>query len=139
MGNIGFTIFGASFCAFLAVSAVAGIVADYKKRDLELQPLRSAIERGQQLDPAIIERLMAREQHNSDPQYIYFRIWGIVTVAAGAGLGLFSLLVSQNKPHALYPILGSGLLAVCVGIGLLLCANAIERHLSTQSKRESRA
>ena len=37
--------FGIAFWLFMAVAAVAGIVADYKKRQLELEPLRAAIER----------------------------------------------------------------------------------------------
>jgi hypothetical protein len=65
MQHIGIAIAALGFWAFLTASAVAGIVADYKKRHLELEPLRAAIERGQQLDPAIVERLMAREQKKS--------------------------------------------------------------------------
>src|SRR5690242_6571274 len=58
MDHIALAIFGIAFWAFLAIASVAGIVADYKKRRLELEPLRAAIERGQQLDPALVQRLM---------------------------------------------------------------------------------
>jgi hypothetical protein len=57
MQHIGFALVGLGFCIFLSVSAVAGIVADYKKRYLELEPLRAAIERGQQLDPSVLQLL----------------------------------------------------------------------------------
>jgi hypothetical protein len=86
MQHIGFAVAALGFWVFLTASAVAGIVADYKKRHLELEPLRAAIERGQQLDPVIVERLMAREQNKSEPQPVYFRIGGIVTVSVGVGL-----------------------------------------------------
>ena len=56
MQHVGFAMVGLGFWIFLSVSAVAGIVADYKKRYLQLEPLRIAIERGQQLDPSVIER-----------------------------------------------------------------------------------
>ena len=145
MQHIGFTILGVAFWAFLAVSAVAGIIADYKKRRLELEPLRAAIERGQQLDPALVERLMMRERHGSDPgselQPIYFRIGGIVTVAAGVGVALLSFFITGVAPSAFYPVLGAGALVVCVGVSLLICAGVIERHSgarTTQATHEAR-
>lgn len=132
MQHIGFTLLGVAFWAFLAVSAVAGIIADYQKRRLELEPLRAAIERGQQLDPAVVEQLLMRERHGSGPgselQPIPFRIGGIVTVAAGIGVALLSFFISAVAPSALYPVLGAGVLAVCVGVSLLICAGVIERH-----------
>src|SRR5215813_578333 len=116
MGHIGFTVLGVAFWAFLAISAVAGIVGDYKKRRLELEPLRAAIERGQQLDPALVERLLARGRPDKDAglEPVYFRIGGIVTVAAGIGVALLSFFISPLVPAAFYPILGIGVVAVCV-------------------------
>ena len=135
MQHVGFAIVGVAFWTFLAVAAVAGIVADYKKRRLELQPLQAAIERGQQLDPAIVERLMAREQRSSEPEPVYFRIGGIVTVAAGIGIGVLSFIVDRFSPKAFYPILGTAVVATCVGIGLLICARVIDRHLDNARAR----
>jgi hypothetical protein len=129
MQHIGFVVVGVGFWTFLAVSAVAGIVADYKKRHLELEPLRAAIERGQQLDPAIVERLMAREQSKSEPQPVYFRIGGIVTLAAGIGVGVLSVFVDRFAPGGFYPVLGTAVVAICVGVGLLICARVIDQHL----------
>jgi hypothetical protein len=135
MEHIGLTLLGLGFWVFLTVSAVAGIVTEYKKRQLELEPLRTAIERGQQLDPAIIDRLMTREQHSSDPDPVLFKIWGIVAVSSGVGLALLGFFVGQNLPRAVYPIVGSGLLATCVGIGLLICGSVIDRHLKSRAAR----
>jgi hypothetical protein len=135
MEHIGFTLLGLGFWAFLSISAVAGIMAEYKKRHLELEPLRAAIERGQQLDPSVIERLMAREQRSSQPEPIYFRIGGILTVASGVGIGVLSFVVGQFAPQAFLKILGAGVLAVCVGVGLLISAAAIDRHLNSRAGR----
>jgi hypothetical protein len=135
MEHIGLTLVGIGFWIFLAVSAVAGIVADYKKRQAELEPLRAAIERGQQLDPALVDRLMAREERSSEPEPIYFRIGGIVTIASGVGLALLSFIVGQVAPKGFHPLLGAGVLAICVGAGLLISAAAIERHLNSRTAR----
>jgi Flp pilus assembly protein TadB len=128
MLNPGLFFFGMAFWVFMAVAAVAGIVSDYKKRQLELEPLRAAIERGQQLDPAIIERLMAREQREQEINPMHLQVGGIISIAASVGLAALAGLVSQVLPGALFPILGAGVLVMCVGVGLVVAARAIERH-----------
>jgi len=135
MHDIGIAAATVGFWAFLTAAAVAGIVADYKKRRLEIEPLRAAIERGQQLDPAVIERLMAREQKASEPEPIYFRIGGIVTVAAGVGVGVLSFILDRIGPKAFYPLLGAAVVAICVGVGLLICARVIDRHIDKSRAR----
>lgn len=116
-----------AFWAFVAVAAVAGIVADYKKREAALAPLRLAIERGQQLDPALVERLMTPERDAGiDP--LYLRIGGIITFAAGVGVIILSFILAQVVPIALYPVLGGGVVLVCIAVGLLLAGRAVESH-----------
>ena len=48
----------------LAVVSVAGMIQDYRKRQLALEPLRIAIEHGQQLSPEIIAKLLGREERH---------------------------------------------------------------------------
>jgi hypothetical protein len=118
-----------SLFAFLAVAAVAGIVGDYKKRQIVLEPLRAAIERGQPLDPAVVERLMApesREDNALNP--LHLKVGGIITSAAGVGIAILSYFVGQVAPVSFYPVLGSGIAVVCVGVGLIIAAGVAERH-----------
>jgi hypothetical protein len=124
-----------AFWVFLTVAAVAGIVADYKKRGLALAPLRAAIERGQQLDPAVVERLMAPESRDARLNALYLKVGGIVTIAAGIGVALLSFFLAQVVPVALYPVLGGGIVAVCVGAGLVVAARVAERHGNRQGTR----
>ncbi len=129
---------GIACFVFLAVAAVAGIVADYKKRQLALAPLRAAIERGQQLDPAVVERLMAPESHDGRLNALYLKgCGGIVTVAAGIGVALLSFFLAEVVPVALYPVLGGGIVAVCMGLGLMVAARVVERHGQRQGTRGS--
>ena len=128
MNAIGLTAFGIAFWAFLAIAAVAGIVADYKKRQLELEPLRAAIERGAQLDPAIIEKLMTREAKDHSVNPMDLKIGGIITTTSGIGVGIASFLVSPWMPQAHYPLLALGVVAVFVATGLLLAARAVQRN-----------
>jgi hypothetical protein len=122
------------FWIFVTVAAVSGIVADYKKRKAALAPLTAAIERGQQLDPALVERLMAPEK-DSGPNPLYLRVGGIIVLAAGVGVLVLAFFISQVEPRALYPILGGGAVTVCVGVGLMVAARAIEAHVAANPKK----
>ena len=126
---------GIALFAFLAIAAVAGIVADYKKRQIVLEPLRAAIERGQPLDPAVVERLMASEPREKDTlNPLHLKVGGIITIAAGIGVAILSYLLGLVDASAFYPILGVGLAAVCVGVGLMIAAGVVERHAHGSNK-----
>jgi hypothetical protein len=116
-----------AFWLFVAAAAVTGIIADYKKRQAAIEPVRIALERGQPIDPAVIERLMAPERNDDGPNPLYLRVGGIIVVSAGVGLGILSWFVGDLGAFV-RPVLGAGLVVVCVGIGLLLGARAVERH-----------
>ena len=120
-----------AFWVFVAVAAVAGIVGDYKKRQARLEPLRIAIEKGQQLDPKVVEQLMAREQEPDDPvDPRDLKVGGVITCASGFGVAVAAPFVAHELPRALFPMFGFGALAVCVGVGLLISAKVLEtgRH-----------
>ena len=125
-----------AFLLFLTVCAVAGIVADYKKRRVALEPLRAAIERGQQLDPAVIERLMTPDR---DPGLnpMYLKIGGIVILSIGVGVAILAFIFTQMEETrtAFYPILGGAAVVLCLGAGLMIAARVVEQQNAAQSER----
>jgi hypothetical protein len=122
-------VVGVAFWAFLAIAAVGGMISDYKRRRLELEPLRAAIERGQPIDPALLERLLTPRSDEGKPlEPLYLRIGGIMTIAAGAGIALMSVFIRALSSQAFLPLIGGGLLVVCVGVGLVIAASAVEQH-----------
>ncbi len=131
MGPNGTSAFIA-FWLFIAIMAIAGMAYDYRKKRLELDALRSAIEHGQNLDPAIVQKLLGQysQPQVDQPQDLrpYLHIGGIITICAGIGVALASLWVGLQFPVVKFPILGVGAIAVCVGIGLLLSARALKRY-----------
>jgi hypothetical protein len=116
-----------AFWIFVGVTAVAGMIQDYRKRQLALEPLRIAIEHGQQLDPEIITRLLGREerQETLDPQDL--KTGGIITCASGVGVGLASVFVAQVFPPYHWLVLGVAVLALCVGVGLMIAAGSLRK------------
>lgn len=126
---------GVSAFTMMAVAAVSGMISDYKKRQLELEPLRTAIERGQQLDPAVVDRLMGREQGSQELNPLHLRVGGIISIDSGIGLAALAWFISQAVARAFFPTLGIGILAVCVGAGLCVAARAVEQHKSADVSR----
>jgi hypothetical protein len=66
------------------------------------------------------------------------KLGGIITVAAGVGICLLSFFVSRIAPIALYPILGAGVLVICVGVGLLIGATAVAEARERERSRNER-
>jgi Domain of unknown function (DUF6249) len=128
----GSTLAFIAFWVFIAIVAVAGMAYDYRKKQLEMEALRSAIEHGQNLDPAIVQKLLGHyhQPPTDQPQDLrpYLHIGGIITISAGIGIALASLWVGLQFPVVKFPILGIGAIAVCIGIGLLLSARALKRY-----------
>ena len=117
-----------TFWIFVTVVSVAGMVLDYRKRQLALEPLRIAIEHGQQLDPEIITRLLGKDERDEqlDPELL--QTGGIITSASGLGVGLLTMFVARVFPPYHWLVLGVGVVAVCVGVGLLIAASSLRRN-----------
>jgi hypothetical protein len=127
MGNLGFGAYlvGAAFWLFIGVVAVAGIIADYQKRRLNVDLLRTLIEKGQALDPAVMTKLISPQALDERTDPTDLKLGGIIVTAAGVGVFLMSFFIARIAPVALYPIMAGGIVTICVGIGLLLSAKAV--------------
>lgn len=121
------------FWLFVGAVAMTGIIVDYKKRQASLAPLRAAIERGQQLDPVLIERLIGPEG-SSEINPLYLTIAGYIVISAGVGVGILAFFLAQVAAVALYPVLGGGIVALCLGVGLILAARAVERAQGARAR-----
>ena len=105
---------------------ILGIVALRVWRNLasereRQQTIRLAIERGQQLDAALVEKMLAPPTASAKQPPNPFA-WPIGLMSAGLGLGAFSLFIRQLEETAFWPIMGSGFMIAVVGAGLFLSA-----------------
>jgi hypothetical protein len=137
--NFGFGpyLLGIAFWIFVGAVAIAGMIADHQKRRLNVDLLRTVIEKGQALDPALVAKLISPETLDERTDPVDLRLGGIITTASGVGVFLMSYFISRLAPGALYPMLAAGTAAICVGIGLLIGAKAMadarERERSNKS------
>jgi len=127
MQTIGPYLVGVAFWIFIGAVAIAGMITDSKRRRGGIEVLRLAIEKGQQLDPALVEKLTSYEHRGEPVDPNDLQLGGIITLAAGVGIGLLSFFVGHVWPVALYPTLGAGVLVICVGVGLLIGAKWLAR------------
>lgn len=116
---------GVAFWLFVGASAVTAIITEHKKRKLGVDLLRSAIEKGQPLDPNMVERVFQAQERDNGYDAVGLKLGGIITIAAGVGLFPLAFFISKIAPIALYPIVGAGTVCICVGVGLLLGARMV--------------
>ncbi len=124
--DISGAIVGASFWMFVAICAVAASVRSMLSHHETQKTIRQAIEKGQTLDPAILERLLqAGRPPKGPPPRGVLLFAGIMMLAIGGGLALIGWFTSQTNPSQLYPGLGAGSLVGLLGVGLLVAARVI--------------
>jgi hypothetical protein len=101
-----------------ALAAVAVIAfAMLRARLAALELIQRALDKGEKLDPAVVEKLLGRR-----PEHRGLRMPGIMTIALGAGVALSGLLMAGADAVSLSERLGNGAILVCLGIGLLWTA-----------------
>jgi hypothetical protein len=104
---------------------VAGIISDYKRRREILDLVRLGIEHGQPLDPTLVANLMPR---GKSPGLVpnSLMVAGILSISAGVGIMIFGCFLGSYK--AILPVIGLGVIAVCIGIGLQISAKYVRRN-----------
>lgn len=125
LAGLGPYILGVAFWMFIGVVSIAGIINDYQKRRLNVELLRTLIEKGQALDPALLTKLITPQAHEQRVDPLDLKLGGIIAAASGAGIVLMSYFISRVAPLALYPMLAGGTLAIFVGLGLMVGAKVI--------------
>jgi hypothetical protein len=134
MAGIGPYLVGVAFWIFIGAVAVAGIVTDYKRRRGSVEVIRMAIEKGQQLDPALIEKMTSNAQRERiDPLHV--KLGGIITIASGVGICLMGLFMLNVSIQAGIPIFGAGLVAICVGLGLRIASKVLAEARERERSR----
>lgn len=105
------------FWIFVALITILPIVLHHRRRLETEKTIRLAIEKGQNLDPALLERLLgasAESSDNSTPTKM--RSNGIITIFVGIGLAILSAFINAG------PLIGVGCLVGCIGIGMYISA-----------------
>lgn len=119
--------FGAlGFWLFLASVVVGGIWFDARKRESEQETLRRIVESGQQIDVAVIDKMLAasggRARIDRD-----FKVSGLIVLFVAPGLAILGWFLGKLEEKLFGLMLGVALLVVFVGVGLLVAGKVSER------------
>jgi hypothetical protein len=120
----GLTLIGVSFWIFVAIVVLASFWYAFARNRETQKTIRLAIEKGMQLDPALIDRLVTRKSGRPEDYYI----GGFICIAVGIGLPILGFFVGRNEPEAFFPLVGSGILVGLIGISLIVCSLLVSRR-----------
>ncbi len=99
-----------------ALAAVAIIAfAALKVRLAALELIQRALDKGERLDPAVVEKLLGRR-----PEQRRLRMPGIMTIALGVGLALSGVFMGGGDAAAVSERFANGAILACLGVGLLV-------------------
>ena len=114
--SLGAGLAALGFWLFIAVAVIGGIWDGARKREAKHESLRRIIESGQQVDPAVMDRLFGEDKSKG----VDLQVSGVITLSASVGIALLGWFISLLNAKALLPLLGAAALVAMVGIGLLI-------------------
>ena len=114
------------FWLFLAAVVVAGIWFDARKRESQQETLRRVVESGQQLDVAVIDRMLGASGDRKR-QGRELKVSGIIVMFVAPGLSVFGWFLGRFNDKIFEIMIGIGLLVLIVGIGLYVAGMMAER------------
>jgi len=100
---------------------VGGMVVALKARRAALELIQRELDKGHPLEPAVLEKLLGPHRPPRAAQKLGL-MPGIMTIALGVGVSLTGLVSSHAVPEKLYPSLASGVILICLGVGLLVAS-----------------
>jgi hypothetical protein len=117
-------LIGVAFWIFVAIVVLASIWYAFARNRETQKTIRLAIEKGMQLDPALIDKLIIRKSGKPEDYYV----GGFICLAVGIGLPILGFFIGRIESEAFFPIVGAGILVGLIGISLVMCGMLVGRR-----------
>ena len=105
----------------LLTFSIGGMITAMRARRAALELIQRALDKGQPLDPGLVEKLFPPAPAQSYPRPGKLGLMpGIMTIALGVGVSVTVALAANAAPDQLYKAMGGGVILICLGIGLLI-------------------
>ena len=114
------------FWLFLAAIVVANVVAASRRRESQQETLRRVVESGQQLDVAVIDRMLGVSEGNERADR-ELKVAGIIVMFVAPGLLVLGWFLGRFNDKIFEVMLGVGSLVMLVGIGLYVAGMMSKR------------
>lgn len=117
---------GLGFWVFLSAVVVARTWFDARKREAQQETLRRVVESGQQLDMAVIDRMLGASGGNERPDRD-LKVAGIITMFVSPGLAILGWFLGRINDKVFELMIGVALLVLIVGIGTYVAGMMTKR------------
>ena len=114
------------FWAFLSAIVVARIWSAARKREAQQETLRRVVESGQQLDVAVIDRMLGARGGNERPDRD-LKVAGIITMFASPGVAVLGWFLGRFNDKIFETMIGVALLVLMVGTGIYVAGMMTKR------------
>jgi hypothetical protein len=114
------------FWIFLGLVVVATTYQELEEKKSRAKLLQAALEKGQELDPKLLEQLFpcsGGDTKPMDPRHM--RITAVVVASIGVGLGLLALALKQIDTDKFWVCLGLGGLALATSVGIYIASRML--------------
>jgi len=108
------------FWLFLACLVGACFWSDARKRETQQETLRRIVESGQELDPALIDKLLSTNKDSEAHKGL--KVSGVITMSVAPGLAIFGFFLGIFDV-----MIGIALLVGVIGAGIYLSGIMSER------------
>jgi hypothetical protein len=114
------------FWIFLGLVVVASTYEDIEEKKSRAKLLLAALEKGQELDPKLLEQLFPGSGGDTKPMNPRnMRIAATVVASIGVGLGLLALALKQIDTDKFWVCLGLGGLALATSVGIYIASRML--------------
>lgn len=114
------------FWLFLAAIIVAGIWFDARKRESQQETLRRVVESGQQIDPAVLDKMIAASG-GSENEGRDLKVAGLITLFVAPGIAILGWFLGEFEEKIFTVMLGVSALVGLVALGLYVAGSVCER------------
>lgn len=116
-----------AFWGFIAAAVVAGYWDGIRKRDAQHETLRRAIESGQVLDEAMLDKLARLNSSGSGRVDRDFQVTALWILPLAPAMAVFGFFLGYLSTEARFLMFGVAGLLACLGIGFLVAARITAR------------
>ena len=113
------------FWMFIAAVVVAGIWYDARKTESEQETLRRMVESGKDIDPALLEKMLAAGKKSSGSAQ-ELKTAGVIVLFVAPGLAVLGWFLQAFNDKMLHLMLGVSLMVGFVGVGLYVAGKMAE-------------
>lgn len=113
----------------LAIAAVivTALIASIYKRRANLEVIKHALERGQQLDERVVQLLLGRAAPRDQQKDLRFH--GAIWLCIGIGFTLFAFVAFGTSNRV---VLGVAVMIVAIGAGMIAASRLVARSIHDQ-------